>query len=249
MAGISDKALKGQYAENKIRFQKQELQNKEFTDGGGLETYEFKHRFDDPQVGRFWQIDPIADSFPHNSTFAFSENHVTAHVELEGLEMESINDPNMITWGTLNQPNIVEKKVLVNGNYQTHNGSKLIERKLAIKTPKVTAAINAGGGGALKVGGLGVEGGEMETFLGVVDNHLYFAGHDYSDEGKLKKTDGISVELGGGGAGYEKEKVLKNGNWEEESTSVSDKALIFSAKTETDAKPVNKQQLLVSTLV
>ena len=36
MAGISDKAVKSNYAENKYRFQKQELQNKEFSDGNGL---------------------------------------------------------------------------------------------------------------------------------------------------------------------------------------------------------------------
>jgi hypothetical protein len=91
MAGISDKAVKSNYAENKYRFQKQELQNKEFSDGSGLEMYEFKHRFDDDQVGRFWQVDPIADSFPHNSTYAFSEDKVTTHVELEGLEAGYIN--------------------------------------------------------------------------------------------------------------------------------------------------------------
>lgn len=86
MAGISDKALKSQYAENKIRFQKQEFQNDEFSDGSGLETYEFKYRFDDPQTGRFWQIDPLSNKYVSNSTYAFSENKVTSSVELEGLE-------------------------------------------------------------------------------------------------------------------------------------------------------------------
>jgi RHS repeat-associated protein len=101
MAGISDKALKGQYAENKIRFQKQELQSKEFSDGSGLEMYEFKYRMDDPQIGRFWSIDPLANKYVYNSTYAFSENHVTIDVELEGLEMIHVNsDPNVITYGS-----------------------------------------------------------------------------------------------------------------------------------------------------
>ena len=84
MQGISGKALG--IRENK----NQKFQGQKFDDDLGLEFYQFKWRNHDPQIGRFIEVDPLSDKYVHNSSYAFSENKVTVHVELEGLEAWSI---------------------------------------------------------------------------------------------------------------------------------------------------------------
>jgi RHS repeat-associated protein len=86
MAGISSKALNFGSPANKMN----KFQNQEYNDDLGINGYEFKYRVDDPQLGRFWQVDPLADKYVYNSTYAFSENQIVAHVELEGKEKKLV---------------------------------------------------------------------------------------------------------------------------------------------------------------
>jgi RHS repeat-associated protein len=72
---------------NEIKFQGQEHQ-----DELGLNWDSFKWRNHQPEIGRFFNIDPISEKYYYNSPYAFSENHVTVHVELEGLEKVNVNE-------------------------------------------------------------------------------------------------------------------------------------------------------------
>jgi RHS repeat-associated protein len=68
-------------------------QKQEFTEDLGLNTHEWKYRVSDPAIGRFWQIDPLAEDYVYNSTYAFQENKLGMGVELEGLEMAKFDTP------------------------------------------------------------------------------------------------------------------------------------------------------------
>lgn len=78
--------------ENKIRFQGQE-----HVDDLGLNWDSFKWRNHQPDIGRFFNVDQLAEKYYYNSPYAFSENRVIDGVELEGLEWASIKDENSKT--------------------------------------------------------------------------------------------------------------------------------------------------------
>lgn len=82
MAGISSKSA-GSLVNKEKTFQDQR-----FDDDLGLNWVQFKWRNHDPQIGRFIEIDPLSEKYTYNSTYAFSENKITNHVELEGLESQ-----------------------------------------------------------------------------------------------------------------------------------------------------------------
>ena len=53
---------------------------------GEGKNYDFGARMHDSRIGRFLSIDPMTSKYPHNSSYAFSENMVIHMIDLEGLE-------------------------------------------------------------------------------------------------------------------------------------------------------------------
>ena len=48
--------------------------------------YDYGFRIYDSRLGRFLSVDPLAKSYPWNSTYAFAENDVIRAIDLDGLE-------------------------------------------------------------------------------------------------------------------------------------------------------------------
>ncbi|NJN28516.1 MAG: hypothetical protein HC819_22345 [Cyclobacteriaceae bacterium] len=164
------------FTTNKFLFQSQELQ-----DDLDLGWYSFKWRNHDPAIGRFFNIDPLAHDYVYNSPYAFSENKVTNHIELEGLESYSAQ--------SAFKQALLSDKVQGKVSQTNRNSSNMFKGKVG--------GHGAGLGASIKIGSAGSLGGSAK--LAKIEGSITNSG-DLNAKGSLISLSGEATVAGMGGA-------------------------------------------------
>lgn len=82
IAGISAKAAAK--LQNRYRYNGKELQSNEFNDDNGIELYDYGARMQDPQIGRWHVIDPLADNYYSFSSYTYVLNNPVNMIDPDG---------------------------------------------------------------------------------------------------------------------------------------------------------------------
>ena len=124
------------------------FQDQEHIDDLGLNWDSFKWRNYQPEIGRFFNVDPLAEKYVYNSPYAFAENKVITFRELEGLEgvhyMEGddhVVEKNVVV--LLEQRKTANEGATAKEIKKTDNQNRRIDSRNAAKIANVASELNS----------------------------------------------------------------------------------------------------------